>query len=167
MTTRKIKHLLSFGDADKVAAAGHERADQIAKLSNQVLRPALYCLLKDRLLKDENGTKDVSPQQRGQADRWIKRLDRIADADFFERLWEEFETDDPDERRRIRDAWLRELIERAEEILHEACEAVPLASIHRYRARTRALGLFHYLARKKVFPQLYEDQQHGQPEPVA
>jgi CRISPR system Cascade subunit CasA len=165
-TTRKVKRLLSLGDTDKVAAAGQQRADEIAKLTGQVLRPALYCLLRDG--------KEAEPLSRAQqrtlerkADGWVKRLEQTADADFFERLWDEFETDDADERNRVHGEWLRRLISRAEAILREACEAVPLASIHRYRARARALGLFGYLARRKSFPHLFEEQEHGPAESAA
>ena len=77
-------------------------------------------------------------------------------------LLERAEDEDLDEPKRanlreIRRDWHATLIKQASEILDDACHAVPLASIHRYRARTRAKGLFWALARKQ-FPQLYPER---------
>ena len=153
--SKAVKRLLSAGAADRIAAAGHARAELVGKLSYRVLRPALHCLLRDGK-EAERLTPKQSANLDRQADGWLERLDHEVDATFFSDLWREFETEDGAERERIRDTWLQDLIERAEAILDEACRAVPLASIHRYRARTRAKGLFWFLARKQ-FPQLYPE----------
>lgn len=153
--SKAVKRLLSAGAADRIAAAGHARAELVGKLSRRVLRPALHCLLRDG--KD---AARLTPKQSANLDRqahaWLERLDHEVDATFFSDLWQEFETEDGAERERIRDAWLQGLIARAGLILEDACRAVPLASMHRYRARTRAKGLFRHLA-KEQFPQLYSE----------
>ena len=144
-----------MGAADRIAAAGHARAELVGKLSYRVLRPALHCLLREGRDAERLTPKQSANLDR-QADGWLDLLDHEVDATFFSDLWREFETEDEAERERIRDAWLQDRIDKAAAILGEACHAVPLASIHRYRARTRAKGLFWYLARKQ-FPQLYPE----------
>lgn len=152
--SKTVKRLLFAGAADRIAAAGHARAELVGKLSHEVLRPALRCLLG-------NGkeAKRVTPES-DPAIRWLDQLDRHAYAEFFPALWRELEVIEEAERERIRNAWLQDLIERAEAILGEACRAVPLASIHRYRARTRAKGRFRFLA-KEQFPQFYAEGTHA------
>jgi CRISPR system Cascade subunit CasA len=153
--SKTVKRLLFAGVADQIAAAGHARVELVGALAYRVLRPALHCLLRDGK-EAERLTPKQSANLDRQAERWLKRLDHEIDATFFSDLWREFETEDEGKRDRIRDAWLQDLIARAALILHDACRAVPLASIHRYRARTRAQGWFSFLARKR-FPQLYPE----------
>lgn len=155
--SKAVKRLLSVGAADQIAAAGHARAELVGKLSYQVLQPALRCLLSNG--KEVKRTTPKQPQS-DPAKRWLDQLDRFADVEFFPALWQELEVFEETERERIRNTWLQDLIERAEAILGEACRAVPLASIHRYRARTRAKGRFRFLA-KEQFPQLYAEETHA------
>jgi CRISPR system Cascade subunit CasA len=153
--SKAIKRLLSVGAADQIAAAGRARVELAGELAKWVLRPALYCLLRDGKEAERLTSKQRENLDR-QADGWLARLDHEVDTTFFSDLWREFETEDAAERERMREDWLQGRIEKAAAILGEACRAVPLASIHRYRARTRAKGLFWYLARKQ-FPQLYPE----------
>jgi CRISPR system Cascade subunit CasA len=150
--SKAVKRLLSVGAADRIAAAGHARVELVGKLSYQVLRPALHCLLRDGKEAERPTTRQHEIVDR----RWLDRIDRLADAEFFPALWRELEVSEEAESERIRNAWLQDLIEWAGLILQDACRAVPLASIHRYRARTRAKERFYFLARKQ-FPQLYRE----------
>lgn len=153
--SKAVRRLLSVGAADRIAAAGRARVDDVGKLSARVLQPALYCLLRDG--KHEPPTSKQRENPRARAKRWTDWLDRMVDASFFPDLWRELEAEDGEERERIKNAWLSDQIAKAESILDEACRSVPLAAIHRYRARTRAKGLFRDRARTQ-FPQLYPER---------
>ena len=80
----------------------------VGKLSYQVLRPAIRCLLSDGK-EAKRATRKQSESD--PAKRWLDQLDRHADADFFPALWRELAAAEEAERDRVRNAWLRDLIE--------------------------------------------------------
>ena len=88
----------------------------------------------------------VSGEHRNLARPWLNRLDEFVDARFFDDLQAEFESDDNNERSRIRKEWLldeeRGVVNRARRVLREAEEGLPCPAIHRYRARANAESLF-------------------------
>lgn len=88
----------------------------------------------------------VSAEHRNLARPWLNRLDEFVDARFFDDLQVEFDSDDNDERSRIRKEWLmheeRGVVTRARRILREAKEGLPCPAIYRYRARANAESLF-------------------------
>ena len=154
--SRRVGRLIAARATDELAQAGRERAEAAGRLAGSVLRPALFCLLREGRT-DEPLSPKARENLRRTTDRYTDRLDQEVDADFFPRLWEELDTDDPAERNRRRTAWLGAKVKVAEDLLDEAIRSLPVASIHRYRARSRARGLFHALKRKH-FPQLQEDE---------
>ena len=84
----------------------------------------------------------VSPEHRILARSWLNRLDGIVDARFFEDLQEEFEAD-ASERPGIRNRWLlNDVVDYARTLLHDAADSLPCPTIHRYKARVNAEGLF-------------------------
>ncbi len=87
----------------------------------------------------------VSPEHRNMTRVWLNRLDEIVDARFFEGLQCELEAN-PGERQAIRNNWLMNgsdgVIDHARVLLDDAESTLPCPSIHRYRARVAAEGLF-------------------------
>ena len=88
----------------------------------------------------------LSGEHRKLARPWLNRLDEFVDARFFDDLQAEFESDDSNERSRLRKEWLLDeengVVSRARRILREAEEGLPCPAIHRYRARANAENLF-------------------------
>ena len=91
-------------------------------------------------------SQNLSAEHRNLARPWLNRLDEFVDARFFDELQAEFESDDNDDRSRIRKEWLLDdengIVNRARRILQEAIETLPCPAIHRYRARANAESLF-------------------------
>ena len=85
---------------------------------------------------------NLSPEGRRLARPWLGRLDEIVDACFFEDLQDEFGIDGQSERREKSLEWQRWLVDEARKVLVSAEDSLPCPTIHRYRARVRADGLF-------------------------
>lgn len=137
---KKVVSLLKRGQIDEVAKAAQRRAELIGQIENDLFRRALRCLFFERLGKATKGSGDdrLSPPQQKTLNRWVDRLDGEADAEFFQHLWEEFEPDDEEVRKAVRDAWLKGMIGRAHDLLGRAADELPLPSVHHYRTRVRA-----------------------------
>jgi hypothetical protein len=82
------------------------------------------------------------------AQHYLAHFDQLVDRTFFPDLWEEFEPDDADARRRARSRWVQRILKTAEGLLHEANESASKAVGRRYRSWARAESLFHGAARK-------------------
>ena len=81
--------------------------------------------------------RDIPLRQK--IDEWVDILDEIVDVRFFEDLQTEFESDDNDERERILNGWLLNLVvKNAKHILEEAVSALPCPSNCRFLARVSA-----------------------------
>ena len=86
---------------------------------------------------------NVSPEHRQLARPWLNRLDEVIDERFFDDLQDEFEVDGEAARETIHKDWLRDfVVPQARRILGDATDSLPCPSIHRYRARENATGLF-------------------------
>lgn len=138
----KPKTMRVFGrgsDTDDIADIARERIAQIGKVK-MILRHAIATFAA------HGDANNPSPEQRARANPWSDRLDAIVDAGFFDGLQEEFEEDNNDERKSIRHRWLRNgkdgVVDHAANILSAAEDALPCLSIHRYRARVAADGVF-------------------------
>lgn len=87
----------------------------------------------------------VSPEHRKTTRVWLNRLNEIVDARFFDDLQSELEAG-PSERQYIRKNWLMNgrdgVIDHARVLLDDAESTLPCPSIHRYKARVAAEGLF-------------------------
>ena len=109
-------------------------------------------------------SQNLSAEHRTLARPWLNRLDEFVDSRFFDDLQVEFESDDRDERSRIRREWLldgeRGVVNRARRILWEAEEGLPCPTIHRYRARANAENLFEGRIRgPQGLPFLFEEAE--------
>ena len=105
-------------------------------------------------------TESAGDEHRARANPWANRLDQLVDPDFFATLQDEFEIADPDGRRLARDAWLRDVIDRARELLHQAEDSLPCPAIQRHRARVRADSVFEGRVRgRNGFGYLYAEEQ--------
>jgi CRISPR system Cascade subunit CasA len=136
-----------------------ERVEEAGALRGKVLRPALFALLQD-------GPEQVNfraTETSDRADRFLDRLDKAIDSTFFDDLWDEAEKADEREEARmtVRHAWQRCFVGLAYKLLIEAADAVPHASMRRYRARVRADRAF-FGARKKHFPHLANVAEEGE-----
>ena len=104
----------------------------------------------------------VSPEHRNLARSWLNRLDAIVDARFFEDLQTEFEAEE-NARQGIRNQWLMNgssgVVDHARGLLHDAEDALPCPTIHRYKARVNAEGLFEGRIRgPNGFPGLFDTE---------
>lgn len=109
-------------------------------------------------------SRNLSNEHRNLARPWLNRIDEFVDARFFDDLQVEFESDDKDERSRIRKEWLldgeRGVVNRARKTLQEAMKALPCPAIHRYRARANAENLFEGRIRgPQGLPFLFEEAE--------
>lgn len=106
---------------------------------------------------------NVSPEHRQLARPWLNRLDEVVDDRFFEDLQDEFEADGEANRETIHKEWLRDfVVPQARRILGDATDSLPCPSIHRYRARENATGLFEGRLRGNGgLPFLFDDPQEN------
>lgn len=108
------------------------------------------------------GGDSISDEHRARANPWANRLDEIVDSNFFDDLQDEFEADDS-QRQAMRDKWLLNdedydgVINHARKILQDAADSLPCNEIRRYKARTRAEGVFEGRIRNGSggFPDLF------------
>jgi CRISPR system Cascade subunit CasA len=143
-----------FGEAEGVAALGAESKARVAAVEavrRKVLRPALLTLLQGAPDKRKNDDKRADPQ--------LDALDREVDAVFFDRLFGAFETADnaPEPATALdgeRVAWIRWLLERAEERLEEALRSASIPAARRIKAQAVAESVFHAMARRE-FPSVF------------
>ena len=116
-----------------------ERIKQIGTIK-RILRHAVATFVA------HGKSNDTSAEQRALANPWADKLDEIVDARFFDDLQTEFDADDADERKRIRNRWLRNgkdgVVDQASIILQAAQNALPGPSIQRFKARVQSDGVF-------------------------
>ena len=130
----------SGSGTDDLGRIASERIEDIGKVQ-RILSHAIQVFLA-------KGEADkISPEHRNLARHWLNRLDEIVDVRFFEDLQTEFEANDRDEGRKIRNTWLINdnedgVVDRAREVLADAIDSLPCAGIERYKARVAAEGLF-------------------------
>ena len=111
-------------------------------------------------------TNGIGDEHRERANAWANKHDEIVDRDFFDCLQDEFERDDAERRRQVRNEWRLRMIGDARELLHQSEDALPCPSIQRYHARVRAESVFEGRVRSRDgFPELYprEEETGDQP----
>lgn len=144
----KSKTISAFGRPRQIEEFGdiaRDRIEQIGKIQ-QFMRHAISVFLAG----GENQAGDIRARQ------WADKLSELADKDFFEDLQDEFDIDDADERKEIRNAWCIRKIDDARALLRQAMDALPCPTIQRYRARVRAESVFEGRIRSNNgFPELY------------
>ena len=92
-----------------------------------------------------SGGKDyseISKSDRMRATPFVRRLDAVAETQYFSVLEQRFSTDDEQLVAEYRLTFVRLLIGVALNLLHEAIESVPCASIRRHRSRAKATSAF-------------------------
>ena len=130
------------------------RIDDVGKVQ-RILRHAVSVFAA-------GGGDNIADEHRARANPWANRLDEIVDATFFDDLQREFEAPESD-REAIRNEWLRNdeddsgVINHARKILQDATDSLPCNEIRRYKARTRAEGVFEGRIRgNDGFPELFD-----------
>ena len=150
------KAVRAFGrarGAQELGDIARERIEQ-AGLVQRVLRHAVAAFAAG------GDTAGIRDEHRARANPWANRLDEIVDAGFFESLQDEFDVDDPEERRRVRREWLHGVIGHARRVLRDAQASLPCPAVWRYRARARAEGVFEGRVRgANGFPWLFEQEE--------
>ncbi len=143
------------GEVQRVAALAKNRIEDAAKVRG-ALRLAMLALF-------QNGKEDMSlrdPSSTRRADARVNGFEFAVDADFFERLWEELPAGEGTAAAAgVRAVWLRDLLERAREILAEVEAGSPRSNVRSYRARARAEGLLNR--------QFYKDFGHYFPKETS
>ena len=140
--------LFRKGTRDRLARLAREQVEEIA---------AVEAALRFAIAMVASGGKDadaLAAAHRRRASPFARRLDREADAGFFEALERRFLASDEEAAKRERASFARHLIETARRLLGEAAEAVPCPTILRHRARAKGLSAFEGSLRGGVF----EDQ---------
>ncbi len=142
------------GNKKEIGDIARERIEQVGKVKS-VLRHAIATFLA------RGESADTSPEQRALANPWVDKLDEIVDRTFFDDLQIEFDTNDNDERQRLRNTWLRNgkdgVVDSAAEILRVAENSLPCLSVHSYKAQVRADGVFWgRLAGANGLPELFD-----------
>ena len=85
---------------------------------------------------------DLTRSDRAHATPFVRRLEAVADTQFFTVLQDRFLAEDDTDAERHRAVFARLLIHTARKLRDEAIDSVPCASIHRHRARARATSAF-------------------------
>ena len=151
-------------DSDDLGRISKSRIDDVGKIQ-RILSHAIQSFLA------RGDSDNATPEQRNLARGWLNRLDDIVDATFFDDLQDELEAGES-ERQSIHDRWLLNddktgVINHARALLDDATDSLPCPSIHRYKARTNAEGLFEGRIRgSSGFPDLFppqggSDDQHA------
>ena len=129
-----------------------ERVDDVGKVQ-RILSHAIQVFIA------RGDSAKVSPEHRNLSRPWLNRLDEAIDANFFEDLQDEVEAEESG-RKGFRNQWLLNgkngVIDNARALLDAAADSLPCPSIHRYKARTNAEGLFEGRLRgNNGFPDLF------------
>ena len=107
---------------------------------------------------------DLTKSDRAHATSFARRLEVVADTEFFAMLQDRFLAEDDTAAARHRAVFARLLINSARTLLNEAIDSVPCASIRRYRARARATSAFEGKVRgeKSIFsnqPEIFNTKE--------
>ena len=107
---------------------------------------------------------DLTKSDRAHATSFARRLEVVADTEFFAMLQDRFLAEDDTAAARHRAVFARLLINAARKLLNEAIDSVPCASIRRHRARARATSAFEGKVRgeKSIFsdqPEIFNTRE--------
>ena len=155
--------MMTRASTQELGDIAKERIADVRKVQSILWDAVFMFAIGGEYIEDAKERKAARDRKRASVNVWANRLDEIVDATFFDDLQIEFESDDFDERRVVRDAWLRDgeggggVINHARKILHAAEDMLPCQEIRRYKARTRAEGLFEGMIRSgnQGFPALF------------
>jgi len=160
---RRVISLLRRGGGDFLAQIAERRVEEVSDMGG-MLRVSILNLLQGGTAddpKDEKlNTKKDTPWDK-KAKKWLKAFEHEVDQVFFARLWKEVAAD-PEDRDDVRLKWLEELRDLARKQLKKAERAAPLATMRRYKAVTRARGMFDSQLFKQ-FPGLRREEKDNVP----
>ena len=154
ITTKVKTAMMRRASTQELGTIAKGRIDDVGKVQ-RILRHAVSVFAA-------GGGDSIADEHRARANPWANRLDEIVDATFFEDLQDEFEKDES-ERQAIRNRWLLNnedsdgVINHARKILQDAADSLPCNEMRRYKARTRAEGMFEGRIRNNNggFPDLF------------
>jgi CRISPR system Cascade subunit CasA len=139
----KARRLFATTDGrSRLGQMSRDWVDIAATTRGKILRPALIMLLQ--------GGPDTPNYRDDRCDTLARTLDRRVDEVFFEALFDASEIDPAE----AKHSWTKRVIDLARQIFREAATSLPIASIHRYRALSRAERMFEGAARKQ-FPDVF------------
>ncbi len=115
-------------EREKLARRSRERVVQASEVQKNLLFPALAALLTSGREKKADGARLSS---------WTDAFNRAIDAVFFDRLWQAVELSQEQAARQ----WQQTLWDTALRVFEQAEAGLPVASIHYWRARTKARGI--------------------------
>lgn len=146
--SKTVRKLMLQKQTDRLAKLAGERVHAIGQIRS-VLWTALAALFDQGVNKDK-----FSDSAKDKASVFVKTYEQAEDAQFFDDLNEEIESDQPDD---VHLQWLLSSAERAETVLRNAFSAGPQSCEQLYRARSAALSRFHGgLRNSKTLPVLAE-----------
>lgn len=128
-----IRNFGTEGGYTRLSGISKERIDNAAAVRS-ALRFGLMTLFQNG--SDMFNPRDPSSERR--AAPFLDRFNDLVDADFFERLFDEYVAAEGEPGRLARRAWLLDLFARAKALLKDAEARSPASSVRRYRARVRA-----------------------------
>ena len=124
------------GGKKEIGDIARERIEQASKVKS-ILRYAVA------IFASAGRTNDISSENWSRANPWSDKLEEIIDVSFFDDLQEETDETDRDERERIRNLWLENVvIANAVAILGESQTAIPCTSNQELRAISTAQSVF-------------------------
>ena len=127
--------LFNAEQLDQLAATARSQMDEIA----EVIKALRYGIAV--AASGGKPTEELTKENRSHATPFVRRLDRVADTNFFASLEERFQAPDA-KKQDYRANFVKDLIKAAQTLLDEAIETLPYASIHRHRVYARATRAF-------------------------
>ena len=132
----KTASVFRTAESNRLAEIAQEQIEEISEVTD-ALRFGIAIAASGG--KDK---KSLTRFDRAHATPFVRRLEAVADTEFFAVLQDRFLAEDVAAAARNRAKFARLLINAARTLLNEAIDSVPCASIHRHRARARATSEF-------------------------
>ena len=136
LRTRSVRAFATEGGLESIGEISKDRIKQIGVVQ-RVLRFAIEAFIVRGKADERPRTHKEIKKDRQYAEPWVAQLDRTVDEGFFAALQTEFESDSED-RPRVRQVWLEEIVANARLLLLDAAQQVPCRSVYRYRAHAAA-----------------------------
>ena len=150
---KAIRAMSRANGAEEIGTIAKDRIEQV-RIVQRILRHAASTAAAG------GDANNIGDEHRSRANPWANRLDEVVDRDFFDALQDELELDGDDEREKVRNEWLNDMVvDGARKLLDQACDSLPCPSIKRLRARVRAKRVFEGRLRgNSGLPFLFDDK---------
>ena len=154
----KTASVFRTAESNRLAEIAQEQIEEISEVTDA---------LRFGIAVAASGGKepgDLTKSDRAHATSFARRLEVVADTEFFAMLENRFLAEDDTAAARHRAVFARLLINAARKLLNEAIDSVPCASIRRHRARARATSAFEGKVRgeKSIFsdqPEIFNTRE--------